>query len=76
MSDVTDEALVTARFTVTADAAPGLLPRVLEPFARVESAANRGIEGAGLGLPLTKRLVELHGGSVTASGMPWRRELS
>ena len=34
MSDVTDEALVAARFTVTADAAPGLLPRVLEPFAK------------------------------------------
>ena len=34
MSDVTDEALVAARFTVTADAFPGLLPRVLEPFAK------------------------------------------
>jgi len=34
MSDVTDEALVAARFTVTADAAPGLLSRVLEPFAK------------------------------------------
>ncbi|WP_042703432.1 ATP-binding protein, partial [Azospirillum sp. B506] len=39
------------------------LDRVLEPFARVESPDNRGVEGAGLGLPLTKRLVELHGGS-------------
>ena len=34
MSDVTDEALVAARFTVTADATPGLLSRVLEPFAK------------------------------------------
>ena len=34
MFDVTDEALVAARFTVTADAAPGLLSRVLEPFAK------------------------------------------
>lgn len=34
MSDVTDEPLVAARFTVTADATPGLLSRVLEPFAK------------------------------------------
>ncbi|MBP2305615.1 response regulator [Azospirillum melinis] len=40
------------------------LDRVLEPFARVESAEHRGVEGAGLGLPLTKRLVELHGGTL------------
>ncbi|WP_376966187.1 response regulator [Azospirillum sp. A26] len=40
------------------------LDRVLEPFARVESADHRGVEGAGLGLPLTKRLVELHGGTL------------
>ncbi|KAA0574856.1 response regulator [Azospirillum sp. B21] len=43
---------------------PEDVDRVLEPFARVDSAANRGIEGAGLGLPLTKRLVELHGGTL------------
>ncbi|PWC81661.1 histidine kinase [Azospirillum sp. TSH100] len=40
------------------------LDRVLEPFARVERAEHRGVEGAGLGLPLTKRLVELHGGTL------------
>ncbi|KAF1857438.1 hypothetical protein Lal_00014291 [Lupinus albus] len=40
------------------------LDRVMEPFARVESADRRGVEGAGLGLPLTKRLVELHGGTL------------
>ncbi len=40
------------------------LDRVLEPFARVESASHRKMEGAGLGLPLTKRLVELHGGTL------------
>lgn len=34
MSDATDEKLVAARFTVTADASPGLLSRVLEPFAK------------------------------------------
>lgn len=34
MSDVTDAALVAARFTVVADATPGLFSRVLEPFAK------------------------------------------
>ena len=34
MSDMQDEPLVAARFTVTADAFPGLLSRILEPFAK------------------------------------------
>jgi acetolactate synthase regulatory subunit len=34
MSDCPEEPLVAARFTVMADAAPGLLSRVLEPFAK------------------------------------------
>jgi acetolactate synthase small subunit len=34
MSDTTDEPLVAARFTVLAEASPGLLSRVLEPFAK------------------------------------------
>jgi acetolactate synthase regulatory subunit len=34
MSDCTEEPFVAARFTVTAEAAPGLLSRVLEPFAK------------------------------------------
>jgi acetolactate synthase small subunit len=34
MSDVLDEPLVAARFTVMAEPSPGLLSRVLEPFAK------------------------------------------
>jgi signal transduction histidine kinase len=40
------------------------LPRVLEPFVQVESAFARKHGGAGLGLPLVKKITELHGGSV------------
>lgn len=34
MSDDAEEPLVAARFTLLAEAFPGLLPRLLEPFAR------------------------------------------
>ena len=34
MSDCPEEPLVAARFTVTGEAFPGLLSRVLEPFAK------------------------------------------
>lgn len=38
---------------------------VLTPFGQVESGLARRYDGAGLGLPITKRLVELHGGTLT-----------
>ncbi len=41
--------------------APEDLERALEPFGQVDSALNRQHEGTGLGLPLTKRLAEMHG---------------
>jgi len=34
----------------------------LEPFAQIENTLTKTHEGTGLGLPLTKRLVMLHGG--------------
>jgi signal transduction histidine kinase len=40
------------------------LTAVLEPFVQVESAFARKHGGAGLGLPLVKKIAELHGGGV------------
>jgi two-component system, cell cycle sensor histidine kinase PleC len=47
------------------------IPLALQPFAQVDSALNRRFEGTGLGLPLVRRLTELHGGRLdiaSASG--------
>jgi signal transduction histidine kinase len=40
------------------------LPMVLEPFSQVDNTLSRRFQGTGLGLPLSKGLVELHGGSL------------
>ena len=38
------------------------IPRILQPFTQAENPLTRRHEGTGLGLPLAKNLVELHGG--------------
>ncbi len=37
----------------------------MEPFGQVENSLARSFEGTGLGLPLARRLAELHGGHLT-----------
>ncbi len=46
------------------------IPLVLQPFYRVSSAFNARYQGAGLGLPIAKAIVELHGGTITIESAP------
>lgn len=47
--------------------APDHLARIFEPFEQVDSSLSRRHEGTGLGLALSRRLVELHGGTLTVT---------
>ncbi len=42
----------------------------LEPFGQIDVGLNRKNDGVGLGLPLTKRLIELHGGTMEINSKP------
>jgi signal transduction histidine kinase len=44
--------------------APDLLANVIRPFHRLRSALDGQQQGAGLGLPFAKAVVELHGGTL------------
>ena len=53
------------------DSGPGVpdeaLPKIFEPFYRLDDARNRQTGGAGLGLSIADRAIRLHGGQLRAS---------
>lgn len=56
------------RFSVS-DTGIGISPeniqKLFQPFMQIDSALNRQYQGTGLGLALTKRIVDLHGGRIS-----------
>jgi len=50
--------------------APEALPRLFTRFQRIHEGSHRGVEGMGLGLYITKGLVEAHGGRIWAESLP------
>jgi signal transduction histidine kinase len=52
--------------------APGDMPKLFQEFSQVESSASRQAQGTGLGLALSKKFVEMHGGTIGAESIPSR----
>ncbi len=49
---------------------PEDIPIALEPFRQIDGPFSRRFDGTGLGLPLAKALVELHGGHLDIQSAP------
>ncbi|MGE5546206.1 MAG: sensor histidine kinase [Solirubrobacterales bacterium] len=49
---------------------PGEIPRAFEMFTQIGDAMARSHGGTGVGLPLTKALVDLHGGHIAVASAP------
>ena len=66
VSQIDDEAIVCIRDSGIGIAAD-VLPHVFNLFMQADHSSRRAEAGLGIGLALVRRLVELHGGSVTAA---------
>ena len=61
-----EEALLSVRDTGIGIASE-ILPRIFDLFTQAERSLDRAQGGLGIGLALVQRLVEMHGGTVTAT---------
>ncbi len=65
----------SARLTIT-DTGVGIpkkeMPQLFQRFNRINNTLSEGVEGSGLGLYITKHIIELHDGLVSAKSRPGR----
>jgi len=72
-AEVTPDGALEFRITDTGIGIPmDKMDVAMSPFGQVDSKLARKFEGTGLGLPLTKRLVEMHGGTLELRSEPGR----
>ena len=68
-----DDRSVTVSFEVK-DSGIGMSPeqldRIFEPFMQADNSITRRFGGTGLGLPITKKIIELMGGTLHVESMP------
>ena len=73
--DIIDGAQPLLRLMVE-DTGPGIseekLPTLFEPFIQLDQSRTRKYDGAGMGLAIVRRLVELFGGRIDVQSMPGR----
>lgn len=67
---LTDGALTLAVTDSGIGMTPAEMEKALEPWGQIDTAINRTLIGTGLGLPLTKRMIELHAGRLEMTSAP------
>jgi two-component system cell cycle sensor histidine kinase PleC len=72
LSRLDDERLRVSVTDTGIGIAPEDLARLARPFEQVEGQHSKTTQGTGLGLALTKSLIELHGGELTMESEPGR----
>ena len=66
--------IATERYSAVTDSGVGIsrdgLARLFQPFSQIDSGLARQFEGTGLGLALTKKIIEFQGGRIGVQSDP------